>query len=340
MRERASPCGQRRPVAGAAVGIAAELLVLVAAVSSLGDAARAQAYPDKPIRLIVPAAPGGPTDIPARLLSQILPKLGQPAVIENRAGAGGAIGARAAVSALPDGYTLLVGNTSVFAVAPAVSANIGYDPVRDLAAVAKFSESYQILVVRPDFPAKTARELIAYAKGRPGALNYAHTGVGGLPHMTGELFKSAAGVDIVGVPYKSGGESVTAVLGGQVQMTFEGITILLPLIREGRLRALAVTSRTRTSLAPDLPTMIEAGVPDYEVTTFNGVAAPAGTPEAIIARLNAAINEGLSAPEMQATITKLGAVSVPGTAAAFAAFIAAQERKWAAVAKAANIRID
>jgi tripartite-type tricarboxylate transporter receptor subunit TctC len=340
MRERASLGARRRPVAGAAVGVAAGLLVFAAALSSLGDAARAQAYPDKPIRLIVPAAPGGPTDIPARLLSQILPKLGQPAVIENRAGAGGAIGARAVVSAAPDGYTLLVGNTSVFAVAPAVSANIGYDPVRDLAAVAKFSESYQILVVRPDFPPKTARELIAYAKSRPGALNYAHTGVGGLPHMTGELFKSAAGVDIVGVPYKSGGESVTAVLGGQVEMTFEGITILLPLIREGRLRALAVTSRARTSLAPDLPTMIEAGVPDYEVTTFNGVAAPAGTPEAVIARLNAAINEGLNAPEMQATITKLGAVSVPGTAAAFAAFIAAQERKWAAVAKAANIRID
>ena len=149
--------------------------------------------------------------------------------------------------------------------------------------------------------------------------------------MTGELFKSAAGVDIVGVPYKSGGESVTGVLGGQVQMTFEGITILLPLIREGRLRALAVTSRTRTPLAPDLPTVIEAGVPDYEVTTFNG---------AIIARLNAAINEGLSAPDMQASITKLGAVAMPGTAAEFAAFIAAQGRKWAAVAKAANIRID
>jgi len=273
-------------------------------------------------------------------LSLILPKLGQPVVIENRAGAGGAIGARAVVAAAPDGYTLLVGNTSVLAVAPAVSASAGYDPTRQLAAVAKFSESYQVLVVRPDFPAKTARELIAYAKSHPGELNYAHTGPGGLPHMTGELFKSAAGVDIVGVPYKSGGESVTGVLGGQVQMTFEGITILLPLIREGRLRALAVTSRTRTPLAPDLPTVIEAGVPDYEVTTFNGVAAPAGTPDAIIARLNAAINEGLSAPDMQASITKLGAVAMPGTAAEFAAFIAAQGRKWAAVAKAANIRID
>jgi tripartite-type tricarboxylate transporter receptor subunit TctC len=336
MRECVQPRGRRRlqsaPIATAAL--------FVFAVAAPADEARAQAYPDKPIRLIVPAGPGGPTDVPARLLSQILPKLGQPVVVENRAGAGGAIGARAVVAAPPDGYTLLVGNTSVFAVAPAVSASAGYDPTRQLAAVAKFSESYQILVVRPDFPAKSAGELIALAKRRPGELNYAHTGVGGLPHMTGELFKSAAGVDIVGVPYKGGGESVTAVLGGQVQMTFESITILLPLIREGRLRALAVTSRVRTPLAPDLPTMIEAGVPDYEVTTFNGVAAPAGTPEAIVARLNAAINEGLVAPEMQETITKLGAVAVPGTAADFAAFIAAQERKWSAVAKAANIRID
>jgi tripartite-type tricarboxylate transporter receptor subunit TctC len=336
MRELVPPLSRCRPPAGVLVGA----LAIAALVSPLAGTVLAQSYPDKPIRLIVPAGPGGPTDVPARLLSLILPKLGQPVVIENRAGAGGAIGARAVVAAAPDGYTLLVGNTSVLAVAPAVSASAGYDPTRQLAAVAKFSESYQVLVVRPDFPAKTAGELIAYAKSHPGELNYAHTGPGGLPHMTGELFKSAAGVDIVGVPYKSGGESVTAVLGGQVQMTFEGITILLPLIREGRLRALAVTSRTRTPLAADLPTVIEAGVPDYEVTTFNGVAAPAGTPDAIIARLNAAINEGLSAPDMQASITKLGAVAMPGTAAEFAAFIAAQGRKWAAVAKAANIRID
>jgi tripartite-type tricarboxylate transporter receptor subunit TctC len=210
MREYASSCG-RCWLPGAAIGIAALSMLAVVAPA---DDARAQAYPDKPIRLIVPAAPGGPTDIPARLLSQVLPKLGQPVVIENRAGAGGAIGARAVVVAPPDGYTLLVGNTSVFAVAPAVSASAGYDPIRQLAAVAKFSESYQILVVRPDFPAKSVAELIALAKQRPGALDYAHSGPGGLPHMTGELFKSAAGVDIVGVPYKSGGESVTAVLGG------------------------------------------------------------------------------------------------------------------------------
>ena len=184
MRERVPPQLRRRSPAGVRAG----LLALAVLVSPLAGTVLAQSYPDKPIRLIVPAGPGGPTDVPARLLSLILPKLGQPVVIENRAGAGGAIGARAVVAAAPDGYTLLVGNTSVLAVAPAVSASAGYDPTRQLAAVAKFSESYQVLVVRPDFPAKTARELIAYAKSHPGELNYAHTGPGGLPHMTGELF--------------------------------------------------------------------------------------------------------------------------------------------------------
>jgi tripartite-type tricarboxylate transporter receptor subunit TctC len=300
----------------------------------------AQTYPDKPIKLVVPGAPGGPTDMPARLASQFLPKLGQPSVIENRPGAGGAIGARAVAAAPPDGYTLLIGNTSVLAVIPAVSASAGYDPTRSLTPVAKFSESFQILVVHPSVPAKNVRELIDYAKANPGKLNYAHTGAGGLPHLTGELFLSRAGVNIVGVPYRSGGESVTAVLSEAVHMTFEGITILLPLVREGKVRALAVTSRTRTSLAPDLPTMIEAGVPDYEVTTFNGMMAPAGTPAAIVGKLNAAINEGVQAPDMQETITKLGAVTNPGTPEQFGAFIAAELAKWRSVAQAANMKVD
>jgi len=289
----------------------------------------------------VPAGAGGPTDVPARLASQILqPKLGQPIVIENRPGAGGAIGARAVASALPDGYTLLAGNTSVLAVGPSVSASAGYDPVKDFAAVAKVSESYQILVVHPSQPWKTVKDLVEHSKANPGALNYAHTGAGGLPHLTGELFIARSGAMLTGVPYRSGGEAVTAVLSEAVQMTFESITILLPLIREGKVRALAITSGRRTPLAPDLPTMIEAGVPDYEVTTFNGIAAPAGTPVHIVELLNAAMNEGLKSDEIQATIKRLGAVSQPGTAADFGAFIAAQSRKWRAVAKDANIKVD
>jgi tripartite-type tricarboxylate transporter receptor subunit TctC len=320
--------------------VLAGIVIFSAALLLVNTPISAQTYPDRPIKLIVPSAPGGPTDLPARLLSQILPKLGQPVVIENRPGAGGAIGARFVATSAPDGYTLLVGNTSVLAVIPAVSANPGYDPGKHFSAVAKFSESYQILVVHPSVAARTVRELIDYAKANPGKLNYAQTGAGGLPHLSGELFKSAARVNIVGVPYKSGGDSITGVLGAQVDMTFESVTVLLPLIREGRLRALAVTSRTRTPLADDLPTMIEAGVPDYEVTTFNGIVAPAGTPEPIIRLLNATINEGLLASDMQANIRKLGAVANPVSPEEFSAFIAAEGRKWSTVAKAANVHID
>jgi tripartite-type tricarboxylate transporter receptor subunit TctC len=302
--------------------------------------ARAQSYPDKPIRLIVPSATGGPTDIPARLLSQILPKLGQSAVVENRPGAGGAIGARAVAASAPDGYTLLVGNTSVLAVIPAVSASAGYDPGKSFAPVAKIAESYQILVVHPSAPWTSVKALIDDAKANPGKFNYAHTGAGGLPHLTAELFRASTGVDIVGVPYKSGGEAVTAVLGQQVHATFEAISILLPLIRDGKVRALAITSRTRTPLAPDLPTMIEAGVPDYEVMTFYGVVAPAGTPEPIVKLLNATINEALANGAIRDAITKLGSAPSLASPQEFAQFIGAQVRKWSAVAKAANVTVD
>jgi tripartite-type tricarboxylate transporter receptor subunit TctC len=313
---------RRVVLAGALIGLA-----LVASV----DVVSAEEFPNRPIHLIVPAAPGGPTDLPARLVAQILPSLGQAAVVENRPGGGGAIGARSVAVATPDGYTLLVGNTSVLAVIPSVSASAGYDPATNFAPVAKLSESYQILVVPASSPFRSVRDVVDYARQHPGKLNVAHTGAGGLPHLTVELFKARARIDLVGVPYKSGGESVTAVLAGQVDMTIEGITILLPLILDGKLRALAVTSRARTTLAPDLPTMIEAGVPDYDVTTFNGVVAPAGTPAAVVARLNAAINAGMQTPEMQARLATLGAISRPNTPAEFAGFIAAEHAKWAAL---------
>jgi tripartite-type tricarboxylate transporter receptor subunit TctC len=320
--------------------IGATVAAFVFAGACVSGSALAQSFPDHPIRLYVPAAPGGPTDIPARLVSQILPKLGQSGVVENRPGAGGAIAARLVADASPDGYSLLVGNTSVLAVIPAVSASAGYDPSKDFAAVAKVSESYQILVLNPSLPWKSVGELIAYAKANPGKLTYAHTGPGGLPHLTGELFKALAGVDILGVSYKSGGESVAAVLGHQVDMTFESITILLPLIHDGKVRALAITSRERTPLAPDLPTMIEAGVPDYEVTTFNGIVAPAGTPPPVVSLLNKTINEGLASAENQKTIATLGAISKPSSPDEFSAFIAAQHRKWLQVAKSAHISVD
>jgi tripartite-type tricarboxylate transporter receptor subunit TctC len=228
----------------------------------------------------------------------------------------------------------------VFAVWPSVSPSAGYDPAKSFAPVAKLTESYQILVVPASSPFKTVRELVDDAKKNPGKLNVAHTGTGGLPHMTVELLKARAGIDVVGVPYKSGGESVTAVLAAQVDATIEGITILLPHIRAGKLRALAVTSRERTPLAPELPTMIEAGVPDYEVTTFNGVAAPAGTPAEIVTKLNAAINEGMQSADITERLTKLGAVSRANSPAEFAGFIAAEHAKWSGLARSANIKVD
>src|SRR5262249_18474192 len=206
-------------------------------------------------------------------------------------------------NAAPDGYTLLVGNTSVFAVWPAVSASAGYDPEKSFAPVVKLTESYQIVVVPAASPFKSMRDVVAFAKANPGKLNIAHTaargGARGFPHAPVELPRARAGIDRGGAPYKSGGESVTAVLAGQVALTIEGITILLPHIRDGKLRALAVTSRARTPLVPDLPTMIEAGVPHFEGTTFNGGAAPPGTPAPVVQKLNAAINEGMQQPHMQ-----------------------------------------
>jgi len=318
-----------------------QVLAVVAVLCAATGPAVAQNYPDRPIKIIIPAGPGGPTDVPARLVSQILtPKFGQPVVVENRPGAGGGLGARAVIGSPPDGYTLLAGNTSVLAVLPSVSASAGYDPAKNLAPIAKISESYQILVVSPSRPWKTVKELIDHAKANPGALNYAHTGAGGLPHLTGELFIARSGAKLTGVPYRSGGEAVTAVLSEAVDLTFESITILLPLIRDGKVRALAITSAKRTPLAPDLPTMMEAGVPDYEVTTFNGIAAPAGTPKVIVDALNAAINEGMKTQEMQDTVKRLGAVSLLGTPAEFASFIAAQNEKWRSVARTANIKVD
>jgi tripartite-type tricarboxylate transporter receptor subunit TctC len=304
------------------------------------ERAGAQDYPNQPIRIVVAASPGGPNDIVARMAAQFLGKLGQPVLVENRAGAGGALGAREVAASKPDGYTLLTGNTSTLAVIPATSASAGYDPIKSFAPVAKFWESYQILVVDPSFPAKSLSELVEYARANPGKLNYAHTGQGGLPHLTGELFKLRAGVDIVGVPYRSDGESVTAILTGSVQMTFGNMTVLLPLIREGKLRALGVTSPKRTPLAPELPSIMEAGVPDYEVTTFFGIVAPAGTPESIVQKLNGVLNDGLLATETDTIVARLGAVSTPGTPGNFAGFIAAKRQQWTDVAKAAGVKLD
>ncbi|MCC6776584.1 MAG: tripartite tricarboxylate transporter substrate binding protein [Hyphomicrobiales bacterium] len=320
--------------------LAAELCVALGLVLAAVHPAAAQDYPSKPIRIIVAAGAGGPSDIPARLAAQILqPRLGQPVVVENRPGAAGTVGARYVAGSPADGYTLLVGNTTVLATQPAVSASAGFDP-SSFAAVAKVSESYLIGVVNAASPLKTMRALVDHARADPGKLNYGHTGPGGLPNLAGELLKLRAGIDIVGVPFRSGSESVTAVMNQAIDLTFESITILLPLIREGKLRPLAVASDGRTPLLPDLPTTKEAGIADFEVTSFNGIVAPAGTPDEIVRKLNAALNEGLQTAQVKETLARLGAVPSHDTPEEFARFIMTQFVKWQAVAKAASIRID
>jgi len=319
------------------------LLVPIALGANLmaGYVAAEEAYPCKAITLFTAGPPGGPADAAARLIAERLQAaLRQAVVVENRPG-NPKTTAKTIASAAPDGHTLLMANTSVLATFPAVSKNSGYDPSKDFAPVASVAQAHQILVVHPTVPAKTLKELVAYAKANPGKLNYAAAGgIGGLPHLAGELFKRHAGVDMVPVFFKGAAEALTAVLGGHVQVTFENITILLPLIQSGQLRALAVTSETRNPQAPDLPSMIEAGIPDYVVTTFLGLVAPAGTPPGIIGKLNVTINEILNSAEMQASLRNLGSIPQIGSPREFAAFIAAESRKWAIVAKSAGIAVD
>jgi tripartite-type tricarboxylate transporter receptor subunit TctC len=310
-------------------------------IVSMAGAADAQNYPDRLVRIVVPQGPGGPTDLLARVAAQRLQAvLHQNVVIENRGGAGGIIAAKAVGSAEPDGYTLLMGNTTVLLLLPILSRSAGYDPAKLFTPVVRLAESYQVLVVNPSLPVKTVADLVAYAKTNPGKLNYASAGIGNTIHLAGELFNVAAGIKIVHVPYNSGAEATTAVLGGQIQMTFVNITGLPPLLADGKLRALAVTSPKRLALLPEVPTMIESGYSDFVVRAFFGLAAPHGTPAPIVDKLNATINAQMTSNEMQTTLSRLGAEAGSGTAADFAAFIAAERRRWSALAKTANISID
>ena len=317
-------------------------LSAAAGVAVATAAARAQGtYPDKVIKMIVPAPAGGQTDVLARLLAQkIQAAVGQNVIIDNRPGAGGALGARALAAAEPDGYTLFYGNTSTLAVIPAVSKNPGYDPAKNFAPIASVSDSYMILVVHPSFPAKTVQEFVAYAKANPGKLNFGHAGAGNVTHLTGEMFRSLAKIDFLGVPYRGGAESITGLLGQQNDFLFESPVVLLPLIRDGKLRALGVTSSTRRPELPDVPTMVEAGVPGFTATLLTGIVAPAGTPAAIVGKLNGVINETLKVADMSELLTKFGSQARIGTPQEFAAFLAGETRKWADIAKAANVSVE
>jgi tripartite-type tricarboxylate transporter receptor subunit TctC len=317
-------------------------VVALATIVCLGGTpALAQTYPDRLIRIVVPFAAGGPVDVVARLVAQRMALiLGQNVIVENRLGGGGVIGAKAVANAEPDGYTLLFGNVSTLAVIPAVSRNKDYDPVKNFAPVAKVSDSPEVLVVAASFPAQTVQELVAIAKKNPGELNFGSSGYGNATHLAAEWFKAKTAIDVVHIPYKGLSEVVTAVLAGQVKFVFGAIEGVMPHIQDGQLRALAVTSEKRFALLPELPTMIESGVDGFVVSSFQGVVAPAGTPPAVVAKLNAAVNASVEAPEMRTHLARLGATAATGTPQEFAAFFAAETRKWEAVVKSARVSVD
>jgi tripartite-type tricarboxylate transporter receptor subunit TctC len=305
--------------------------IVLAALFAVASA-RAQDYPDRPVKIIVPTPPGGPVDVIARLTANSLQSsLGKAFVVENRPGAGNTIGSKDAAEAAPDGYTLLYSSASGLVIAPLLHPDAGYDPFRSYAPVALVGESSNILVVNPSVPANTVQELVAYAKANPGKVNFSSGGIGVLPHLIGEMFKARAGIDIVHVPYKGGGPSISDVVAGNVQMTFEGTSILLPLIKAGRLRALAVTTPKRIPQLPDVPTMVESGFPNFVSTSWTGLLAPAHTPEPVIAKLNAAINEGLKTPELKAALERLSNEPLGGTPADFTAVIKGDLDKWSPI---------
>jgi tripartite-type tricarboxylate transporter receptor subunit TctC len=302
--------------------------------------ALAQSYPDHPIRIIVPTPAGGPVDVMARLVAAALPaSLGQSVFVENKPGAGNIIGSKIAADAAPDGYTLMVSAASGLIMSPMIYSNAGYD-ASSFAAVALIAETPQILVVNPQLPVKTVAELVAYAKANPGKLNYSTGGIGTLPHLNAELFKSVSGTNIVHVPYKGGGPSLTAVVAGEVQLTFDTLATSLQLIKDGRLRALAVVAPKRAPELPDVPAMPEIGYPAVSSGAWTALLAPKGTPAAIIEKLNAALNKALQSDQMKSTLAKIGAQPRGGTPQALADHMAREQKKWKPIVQALNLKVE
>jgi len=290
--------------------------------------ATALPYPNRPIKIIVPTPAGGPVDVMARLLANALPPvLGQNVIVENRAGAGNTLGSKVAAAADPDGYTLLVSAASGLIMSPMVYKSAGYDE-NSFAPIALVAETPQVLVAHPAAPFSSVAELVAYAKANPGKLNYSTGGAGTLPHLTAELFKQLAGVDIVHVPYKGGGPALSDVVAGQIQMTFDTVGTSVQFIRDGRLKALAVSNPTRLAEMPNVPTMPELGYPAINSGAWVAILAPLGTPPAIIARLNQATNDALASATMAEPLARLGAQPRGGSPDDLARHMKAEHAKW------------
>jgi tripartite-type tricarboxylate transporter receptor subunit TctC len=312
----------------------------------LAPAERAHAtdvpYPTKPVHLIVPFPAGGGADNLARLIMPNVAKaLGQPIIIENKAGAGGNVGAELVAHAPPDGYTLLYGTNGTHAINPSLYRHLNFDPAKDFVPVSRMTEIAAMLIVNPKLPVTSTAELIKYARANPGKLNFASAGNGTTSHLAGELFKTQAAIDIVHVPYRGGALALTDVISGQVEMMIEVMPNAYPQAREGRVRGLAVSTSKRFPGAPEIPTIAESGLPGFEASAWDGVFVPAGTPDPIVQRLNAAIRQALDDPELAAALLARGAQPVPGsTPESFARFIAASAERWALAVRSSGAKVD
>jgi tripartite-type tricarboxylate transporter receptor subunit TctC len=316
------------------------LCILALAFGSCGslDCARAQTYPNRTITLVIPFPPGGSTSIVGRVIADKMSQLlGQSIVVDNRGGAGGTIGTKAAAKSDPDGYTLLLGYTGTLAIGPSLYRKVGYDPRKDFAPIGMIGHAPTSLVVHPSFPARTVAELITYARANPGKINFGSAGVGTVGHITGEYFARSAGIRLVHIPYKGASPALSDLLGGHIPMAFAPIPATHANISAGLLRALAVSSKTRNSLLPDVPTMIEAGLPFFDASLYYGLVAPAGTPRPIIDRLNEQLRAALASDEVKKQLGLDGTEITPGSPDDYADFIDKDERKWSELVKASGV---
>ena len=323
------------------VMIAARMLAatLVCAVAFIAPAP-AQTFPDRPIKIIAPFTPGSPNDVVARLIATPLTaQFGQSVVVDNRPGGGTTIGVKAAMTAEPDGYTLLISNSPTHFIAPLVNKALTYDPLKDFVPIATIASGGLVLVIAPEVPAKTLAEFIAHAKANPNTLNFGF-GQGTLPQLVGEMFKRATRTQIANIPYKGGAQAVTDMLGGRIQMNIGTISTLAPLVREGKLRALAITSATRNPELPDVPTMAESGLPEVASVTTYGLFAPNGVPAGAVRRINAAVNDSLKSPEIVAAIRRIGFDPHSGTPEDFTKLLIGEMKVWIPVVQATGFQMN
>jgi tripartite-type tricarboxylate transporter receptor subunit TctC len=315
--------------------------LVATATLAFAGLALAQAWPAKPIKIIVPYPPGGTSDILARALSPgITAALGQPVIVENKPGATGNVGADFVAKSPPDGYTVMLGDIGSLAIAPSVVATLPFDPVKDFAPVVLVAYSPHLLVVHPSVTAKDTKELIAQAKAKPDALNFAVSGIGGANHLAGIEFAQRAGIKWTYIPYKGGSQALTDMVGGQSQVMFNGMLATYPFVKDGKLKALAISSTQRFAAAPDIPTVVELGMPGFETGSWQGIVAPAATPQEVVNKLHATVTKILASPEMKDRLDKAGAEARAWSPQQFGAFIRTEKERWAKVVMESGAKFD